>query len=120
MRDKFQSLGMDARAYYGNFLFSTGPNSEAGGSNNSQCHVDIPMAACSVSLDGEPITIDGDVRCDGPEGCGLMPATKAHQSGTTIHRGLCAAVLLQGDAQSARDVPAPHDGSLSKSEHQRT
>jgi 2,5-dihydroxypyridine 5,6-dioxygenase len=61
MRDKFQSLGMDARAFYGNFLFSTGPNSEAGGSNNSQCHVDIPMTRCSVSLDGEPITIDGDV-----------------------------------------------------------
>lgn len=61
MRDKSQSLGMDARAFYGNFLFSTGPNSEAGGSNNSQCHVDIPMSGCSVSLDGEPITIDGDV-----------------------------------------------------------
>lgn len=61
MRDKFQSLGMDARAFYGNFLFSTGPNSEAGGSNNSQCHVDIPMAACSVYLDGEPMVIDGDV-----------------------------------------------------------
>jgi len=61
MRDKFQALGMDARAFYGNFLFSTGPNSEAGGSNNSQCHVDIPMSACSVSLDGEPITVDGDV-----------------------------------------------------------
>jgi 2,5-dihydroxypyridine 5,6-dioxygenase len=61
MRDKFQSLGMDARAFYGNFLFSTGPNSEAGGSNSSQCHVDIPMSGCSVSLDGEQITVDGDV-----------------------------------------------------------
>ncbi|MGD9922887.1 MAG: 2,5-dihydroxypyridine 5,6-dioxygenase [Pseudorhodoplanes sp.] len=61
MRDKAQSLCMDARAYYGNFLFSTGPNSEAGGSNNSACHVDIPMGHCSVSLDGEPMTIDGDV-----------------------------------------------------------
>jgi 2,5-dihydroxypyridine 5,6-dioxygenase len=61
MRDKAQSLGMDARAYYGNFLFSTGPNAEAGGSNNSPCHVDIPMGGCSVSLDGEPITRDGDV-----------------------------------------------------------
>ncbi|EJJ26707.1 hypothetical protein [Rhizobium sp. CF142] len=61
MRDKFQSLGMDARAFYGNFLFSTGPNSEAGGTNNSQCHVDIPMSACSVSLDGVPVTIDGVV-----------------------------------------------------------
>ncbi len=61
MRDKAQSLGMDARAFYGNFLFSTGPNAEAGGSNNSPCHVDIPMSGCSVSLDGEPITVDGDV-----------------------------------------------------------
>lgn len=61
MRDKFQSLGMDARSFYGNLLFSTGPNSEAGGSNNSQCHVDIPMAACSVFLDDEPIVIEGDV-----------------------------------------------------------
>lgn len=61
MRDKVQSLGMDARAYYGNFLFSTGPNAEAGGSNNSRCHVDIPMAGCSVSLDSEPITVMGDV-----------------------------------------------------------
>lgn len=61
MRDKAQSLGMDARAFYGNFLFSTGPNSEAGGSNPSPCHVDIPMSGCSVSLDGEPITVEGDV-----------------------------------------------------------
>jgi 2,5-dihydroxypyridine 5,6-dioxygenase len=61
LRDKFQSHGMDARAYYGNFLFSTGPNAEAGGSNHSACHIDIPMAACSVSLDGVPITVDGDV-----------------------------------------------------------
>ncbi|HVV93186.1 MAG TPA: 2,5-dihydroxypyridine 5,6-dioxygenase [Hyphomicrobiales bacterium] len=61
MRDKAQSLGMDARAYYGNFLFSTGPNAEAGGANNSRCHVDIPMAGCSVSLDSEPMTAAGDV-----------------------------------------------------------
>ena len=52
---------MDARAYYGNFLFSTGPNAEAGGSNHSPCHIDIPMAECSVYLDGAPVTIDGDV-----------------------------------------------------------
>ena len=61
MYDKGQSLGMDARSYYGNFLFSTGPNSEAGGSNNSPCHVDIPMSGCSVSIDGEPMTQDGTV-----------------------------------------------------------
>jgi 2,5-dihydroxypyridine 5,6-dioxygenase len=61
MRDKSKSLGMDARAYYGNFLFSTGPNAEAGGSNASPCHIDIPMANCSVSLDGVPMTVNGDV-----------------------------------------------------------
>ena len=60
-RDKTQSHCMDSRAYMGNFLFSTGPNSEAGGKNDSRCHVDIPMANCSVSLDGEPIVIDGKV-----------------------------------------------------------
>jgi 2,5-dihydroxypyridine 5,6-dioxygenase len=59
MRDKAQSYGMDSRSFAGNFLFSTGPNAEAGGSNHSPCHVDIPMADCSVSLDGEPMTIDG-------------------------------------------------------------
>ena len=61
MRDKAQSLGMDARAFYGNFLFSTGPNAEAGGSNHSPCHVDIPMSGCSLSLDGESMTVEGNV-----------------------------------------------------------
>jgi 2,5-dihydroxypyridine 5,6-dioxygenase len=61
MRDKQQSLGMDGRAFYGNFLFSTGPNAEAGGSNNSPCHVDIPMSGCSVYLDDTPVLVDGDV-----------------------------------------------------------
>jgi 2,5-dihydroxypyridine 5,6-dioxygenase len=61
MRDKSQSLGMDARACYGNFLFSTGPNAEAGGTNHSPCHVDIPMSRCSVFLDNEPIVLDGEV-----------------------------------------------------------
>jgi 2,5-dihydroxypyridine 5,6-dioxygenase len=59
LRDKVQSYGMDSRSFAGNFLFSTGPNAEAGGSNHSPCHVDIPMADCSVSLDGVPMTVDG-------------------------------------------------------------
>jgi 2,5-dihydroxypyridine 5,6-dioxygenase len=59
MRDKAQSIGMDARAFAGNFLFSTGPNGEGGGSNHTPCHVDIPMAGCSVSLDGVAVTRDG-------------------------------------------------------------
>lgn len=60
-RDKVQSHGMDSRSFMGNFLFSTGPNAEAGGSNHSPCHIDIPMADCSVSLDGVPMTVDGVV-----------------------------------------------------------
>jgi 2,5-dihydroxypyridine 5,6-dioxygenase len=60
-RDKFQSHGMDARSVLGNFLFSTGPNAEAGGSNHAACHLDIPMFDCSVSLDGEAITVRGEV-----------------------------------------------------------
>jgi 2,5-dihydroxypyridine 5,6-dioxygenase len=59
LRDKGQSHGMDLRSFPGNFLFSTGPNAEAGGSNHSACHIDIPMADCSVALDGVPMTIDG-------------------------------------------------------------
>lgn len=61
MYDKSQSIGMDGRAFYGNFLFSTGPNTEAGGKRNTPCHLDIPMRRCSVSLDGEPMTIRGEV-----------------------------------------------------------
>jgi len=60
-RDKQQSLGMDARSFYGNFLFSTGPNAEAGGRNHSACHIDIPMAGCTIMLDDEPVVIEGVV-----------------------------------------------------------
>ena len=42
--DREATIGMDARAYEGNFLFSLGPNNEAGGSRTT-CHIDIPRAA---------------------------------------------------------------------------
>lgn len=61
MYDKSQTLGMDGRAFYGNFLFSTGPNTEAGGTRNTPCHMDIPMRNCSLFLDGEPMVAKGDV-----------------------------------------------------------
>ena len=61
MYDKAQSLCMDGRAFYGNFLFSTGPNTEAGGSRNTPCHMDIPMRHCSLFLDNEPMTLKGEV-----------------------------------------------------------
>jgi 2,5-dihydroxypyridine 5,6-dioxygenase len=59
-----RSIGVEARAYYGNVLFSTGPNGELGGDNDTPCHVDIPMRGCSLFLDDEPILIDGDVVVD--------------------------------------------------------
>jgi 2,5-dihydroxypyridine 5,6-dioxygenase len=57
--DKEATLGMDARSFAGNFLFSLGPNNEVGGSNNSPCHIDIPMRNCSVALDGVEVVRQG-------------------------------------------------------------
>ncbi|UKJ77607.1 2,5-dihydroxypyridine 5,6-dioxygenase [Azospirillum brasilense] len=57
--DREQTLGMDARAFAGNFLFSLGPNNEAGGSRTTACHIDIPMRNCTVSLDGRAVVREG-------------------------------------------------------------
>ncbi|MDB5797286.1 MAG: 2,5-dihydroxypyridine 5,6-dioxygenase [Paucimonas sp.] len=71
MMDKAFSLGMEARSFYGNFLFSTGPNAEAGGSNDCRCHIDIPMAGCSVWLDDELMVQDGRLIAEGQRVEGL-------------------------------------------------
>jgi len=52
---------MDGRAYYGNVLFSTGPNTEFGGNNDTACHLDLPMKNCSLWLDDELIVNEGEV-----------------------------------------------------------
>ena len=57
--DRESTLGMDARSFAGNFLFSLGPNNEVGGHNNSHCHIDIPMRNCTVSLDGIDVVQQG-------------------------------------------------------------
>jgi len=57
--DREATIGMDARSFSGNFLWSSGPNNEAGGSRDTPCHMDIPLRGCSVSLDGEPVTVRG-------------------------------------------------------------
>lgn len=54
-------MGMELRSFYGNVMFSTGPNNELGGPNDTACHLDIPMRNCSLFLDDEPIVIDGKV-----------------------------------------------------------
>lgn len=59
--DREQSIAMDARAYEGNFLFSLGPNNEAGGTRNTPCHIDIPLRRCTVRLDGEVVVDVGNI-----------------------------------------------------------
>lgn len=51
LHDKNDGMCMDARAFNGNFLFSTGPNTEVGGSRKTPCHMDIPLRNCTVRLD---------------------------------------------------------------------
>jgi 2,5-dihydroxypyridine 5,6-dioxygenase len=59
--DREATIGMDARAFEGNFLFSLGPNTEAGGTRNTPCHIDIPMRGCTVRLDGRDVVTRGSV-----------------------------------------------------------
>lgn len=55
--DREQTIAMDARAFAGNFLFSTGPNTEGGGSRECACHIDIPMRGCTVKV-GDMLVVD--------------------------------------------------------------
>jgi len=54
-------MGMELRSFYGNVMFSIGPNNELGGPNDTPCHFDIPMRGCSLFLDDEPVVRDGDI-----------------------------------------------------------
>lgn len=60
-RELDRELGMHSLAFYGNVLFSLGPNTEVGGTNDTLCHVDLPLRNCSLKLDGETIVDDGRV-----------------------------------------------------------
>lgn len=50
-----------ARVFAGNFLFSTGPNSQGGGKRTTRGHYDVPMRDCTVMLDGKVIIDQGRV-----------------------------------------------------------
>ena len=54
-------IGMDGRAFYGNVLFSTGPNTELGGTNDTACHLDLPMRECTLYLDDDLIVKNGEI-----------------------------------------------------------
>lgn len=59
--DPQREIGMDALAFYGNVLFSTGPNQELGGTNDTPCHLDMPLRDCSLRLDDTEIINAGSV-----------------------------------------------------------
>ncbi|MET3515596.1 2,5-dihydroxypyridine 5,6-dioxygenase [Pseudacidovorax sp. 1753] len=59
--DREATSGQDARAFEGNFLFSLGPNNEAGGPRTTPCHLDIPLRNCTVTLDDIVVVRDGKV-----------------------------------------------------------
>jgi len=51
-----------ARVFPGNFLFSTGPNTQGGGTRNTKGHYDVPMRDCTVVLDNDVIIERGKFR----------------------------------------------------------
>jgi 2,5-dihydroxypyridine 5,6-dioxygenase len=55
--DKAHVNGTEARAFAGNFLFSTGANETAG--RYTEGHFDLPMRGCTIALDGEVIVDKG-------------------------------------------------------------
>jgi 2,5-dihydroxypyridine 5,6-dioxygenase len=59
--NKESAIGQDGRAFYGNILWSTGPNTDVGGTRNTPAHLDIAMKGASLYLDGEPIVERGKV-----------------------------------------------------------
>jgi 2,5-dihydroxypyridine 5,6-dioxygenase len=50
-----------ARAFPGNFLFSTGPNTQGGGKRSTRGHYDVPMRECTVELDGRVVIERGRI-----------------------------------------------------------
>jgi len=55
--DKRDLNGTELRAFAGNFLWSTGANEVAG--RYCRGHFDLPMRNCTVTLDGEPVVVEG-------------------------------------------------------------
>lgn len=55
--DKSQHNGTEARAFEGNFMYSTGANENA--DRFTPCHFDLPMRSCTVELDGQTVVDQG-------------------------------------------------------------
>jgi 2,5-dihydroxypyridine 5,6-dioxygenase len=63
-RESDFEIGMNGLAFYGNVLFSLGPNTEVGGNNDTACHLDMPMRNCSLFLDGKTVVENGKIAMD--------------------------------------------------------
>lgn len=50
-----------ARTFPGNFLFSTGPNTQGGGKRRTRGHYDVPMRDCTVMLDNQVVIEAGKI-----------------------------------------------------------
>ena len=50
-----------ARSFPGNFLFSTGPNTQGGGKRTTRGHYDVPMRHCTIALDGNVVVDEGRI-----------------------------------------------------------
>ena len=50
-----------ARSFPGNFLFSTGPNTQGGGKRTPRGHYDLPMRGCTIALDGRVVVDEGRI-----------------------------------------------------------
>jgi 2,5-dihydroxypyridine 5,6-dioxygenase len=60
-RELDAEIGMHGLAFYGNVLFSLGPNTEVGGKNDTACHLDMPLRNCNLTLDGKSIVEKGRI-----------------------------------------------------------
>lgn len=59
MYAKHEIMGMDARAFAGNFLWSTGPHPFLG--HDSFAHLDIAMRDCTIDIDEVRVVSGGDL-----------------------------------------------------------
>ena len=50
-----------ARVFPGNFLFSTGPNTQGGGKRTTRGHYDVPMRDCTIMLDNKVVVEKGRI-----------------------------------------------------------
>ncbi len=67
-------MGMEAARSTATCCSRPGPNQELGGTNDTPCHVDIPMRNCRLYLDDEPIVVDGDIVVPEMQAPGLVRA----------------------------------------------